>query len=171
VGQFAQAEPELVRRVAASGHLIGNHTWDHPNLARTAKAEIDEQLSRTSTALEQLTGQRVRFFRPPFGARRPYALKAARKLGMTPATWNAMTHDWKERSARKIADALAAKIDANEQRGFATNVVLHDGGHRALGINREPSVTAVRLLLERYAQTHKFVRLDAWDEQAPLLIR
>lgn len=162
VGQFAEAEPGLARRVASAGHLVGNHSWNHPNLARTAKAEIDRQLQQTSTTLERITRQPVRFFRPPFGARRPYALKTARALGMTPVTWNAMTDDWQEPSAEKIAAALERKIDANEARGLATNIVLHDGGHRGLGMNREPSVTAVGLLLERYARTHRFVTLDAW---------
>ena len=71
VGRFAQAEPELVRRIAAAGHLIGNHSWSHPNLALTATGRIDEELQRTSETLEQITGAPVRYFRPPFGARRP----------------------------------------------------------------------------------------------------
>lgn len=163
VGQFAEAQPELVRRVAAEGHLIGNHSWNHPNLAWTAKAEIETQLGRTCDTLAQITGQPVRFFRPPYGARRPHALKTARRLGMTPVTWNAMTDDWQEPSAEKIAASLMKKIDAHELHGFATNIVLHDGGHRGLGMNRGPSVTAAGMLLERYTRTHRFVTLDAWS--------
>jgi hypothetical protein len=49
-----------------------------------------------------------------------------------------------------------------ERRGRAANIVLHDGGHRDAGANREPSVTAAGLLLERYAKNHRFVTLDAW---------
>ncbi|HZB87626.1 MAG TPA: polysaccharide deacetylase family protein [Terracidiphilus sp.] len=162
VGSFAQAEPALVRRVAAAGHLIGNHTWSHPNLACTASAKIREELTRTSDTLAQITGQPVRFFRPPFGARRPFALKTARDLGMIPVTWNTMTNDWAEPSAEKIASALIQKIEKNQQRGFASNIVLHDGGHRNLGANREPSVAAAGLLLARRATTHKFVTLNAW---------
>ena len=163
LGKFAAAEPELVRRVAAAGHLVGCHSWDHPNLARTAKAAIEEQLTRSKDELEQILGQEVRFFRPPYGARRPYALTAARDLGMTPVTWNAMTNDWAERDAEKIAERLGRKIERLEKWwGRAANIVLHDGGHRMLGTDREPSVTAARLLLERYELTHLFVRLDAW---------
>ncbi|HVZ82896.1 MAG TPA: polysaccharide deacetylase family protein [Terracidiphilus sp.] len=162
VGQFAQAGPALVRRIAAAGHLIGNHTWSHPNLARTASAKIREELTRTSDTLAQLTGQPIRFFRPPFGARRPFALKTARALGMTPVTWNAMTNDWDEPPADRITADLINRIEANKQRGFASNIVLHDGGHHGLGANREPSVTAASLLLQHYAATHTFVTLDAW---------
>ncbi len=166
VGSFAQAEPELTRRVAAAGHLIGNHTWSHPNLARTGSAKIRQELTRTSDTLAQLTGQPVRFFRPPFGARRPFALRTTRSLGMTPVTWNAMTNDWEESSAEKIASALIKKIGKNQQRGYATNIVLHDGSHRSLSANREPSITAASLLLAHYAATHKFVTLNEWTSAA-----
>jgi len=162
VGRFAAAEPELVRRVAAEGHLIGTHSWDHPNLARTPKAEVDEQLRRGLETLEQILGRKVRFFRPPFGARRPYALKAARRMGLEPVTWNAMTNDWEERNAETIAATLSHMIEVHERRGRAANIVLHDGGHLALGIDRGPSVAAAGLLLKRFAGTHRFVTLEAW---------
>jgi hypothetical protein len=54
------------------------------------------------------------------------------------------------------------KIDGLERRGLAANIVLHDGGHLDAGANREPSVTAAGLLLERYAKSHRFVTIDAW---------
>ena len=78
VGRFAEAEPALVRRIAAAGHLIGNHSWSHPNLALTACSRVREELQRTSDTLEQITGQPVHYFRPPFGARRPCVLATAR---------------------------------------------------------------------------------------------
>jgi peptidoglycan-N-acetylglucosamine deacetylase len=166
LGRFAQAQPELVRRIAAAGHLIGNHSWSHPPLSRTPSARIREELSRTSETLEQITGAKVKFFRPPYGARRPAVLRIARELGLTPVLWNAMTSDWSEPSAERIAATLAAKIRRLTERGCAVNVVLHDGNHREQGANREPSVDAAGLLMERYAATHRFVRLDAWQESA-----
>jgi peptidoglycan-N-acetylglucosamine deacetylase len=162
VGKFAQAEPALVRRIANAGHLIGNHTWSHPNLAQISSQRIREELTRTRDMLEQLTGKPVQFFRPPYGARRPVVLCIARELNMTPATWNAMTNDWAEPSADRIAASLIAKIEKNQGRGYATNIVLHDGSHHGLGANREPSVHAAQRLLERYRANHTFVTLDAW---------
>lgn len=162
VGKFAQTETALVQRIAEAGHLIGNHSWNHPNLARTASAQVRDELQRTSEILQQITGKQVRFFRPPYGARRPVVLRIARELGLTPVTWNAMTDDWAEPSADRIAASLVAKIDRNQQRGSATNIVLHDGGHRGLGANRGPSVNAAQQLLGRYAASHKFVTLDTW---------
>ncbi len=163
VGHYAEAEPALVRRMAEAGHEIGNHTWSHPNLAMTAPERVRDELARTRETLEQITGKAVRYFRPPFGARRPDVLRTARRLGMAPVLWNAMTSDWEDPSADRIAERLMGKIDSYARRGWAANIVLHDGGHLSLGVNREPSITAAGLLLARYASTHRFVTLDAWE--------
>lgn len=164
VGKFAKAEPELARRVADAGHLIGNHSWSHPDLSRARSANVLDELTRTSDILAEITGKQIHYFRPPFGARRPYVLKLARRLGLIPVTWNAMTTDWSEPSADKIAQNLIRKIDSNRRNGHASNIVLHDGSHRSLNADRGPSVGAAAQLLDRYASTHKFVTLDAWPE-------
>ncbi len=162
VGKYASQEPVLTKLLSNNGHLIGNHTWSHPNLALTAPKKVREELRNTKDALEQITGKPVRHFRPPFGARRPYVLRVARELGMTPVTWSAMTNDWAEPSAERIAERLSAKVDRQQSRGLAANIVLHDGGHREPEANREPSITAAAQLLARYAATRKFVTVDAW---------
>jgi len=163
VGRYAETVPDLVRRIHAAGHLIGNHSWSHPNLAITGAGRVRQELTQTQEALEQITGSPVRWFRPPFGGRRPVVLRIARELGMMPVLWNAITTDWSEPSAEKIAQRLSAKIDRNQRRGWATNLVLHDGGHLVLGANRGPSVAAAGQLLKRYKATHRFVTLAAWE--------
>lgn len=162
LGHRVAAQRELVRRIAAAGHTIGNHSWSHCNLSRAGAARIRKELRQTSEELQQLTGAPVRFFRPPFGARRPAVFRIAREMGLEPVLWNAMTSDWSTLSAERITARLAGKIDALERRGRAANIVLHDGGHLDAAANREPSVHAVRLLLARYAASHRFVPVDAW---------
>jgi peptidoglycan/xylan/chitin deacetylase (PgdA/CDA1 family) len=162
LGSRAAAQPELVKRVTEAGHLIGNHSWSHPNLAYTATNQVREELTRTKSTLEQMIGRPVKYFRPPFGARRPVVFKIARELGMTVVLWNAMTSDWSEQSADRIASALMKKVDGLERRGLSANVVLHDGGHREPAAVRSASVTAVDLLAERYDRTYRFVTLEEW---------
>jgi len=162
IGSFAEQEPALVRRVIAEGHLIGNHSWSHPNLARASARLVDEELTRTSDTLQQIAGVPIRYFRPPFGGRRPHVLQTARRLGMIPVTWNAMTNDWAEPLAEATAGRLIRAVGKLQQRGRAANIVLHDGSHHQLGADRNASVTAAGQLLERYTDTHSFVRLDAW---------
>lgn len=162
LGNRAEAQTDLLRRIAAAGHTVGNHSWSHLNLARTSARRVREELRQTSDTLQQIIGAPVKFFRPPFGARRPAVFRIARELGLEPVLWNAMTSDWSESSADRIAEQLVHKIDKLERRGRAANIVLHDGGHREISANREPSITAAGLLLERYARSHQFVTVDAW---------
>lgn len=163
LGKYAKGERHLVRRVADSGHLVGSHSWSHPNLSRTADAKVLDELTRTNDLLADITSKPVRYFRPPFGARSPYVLKLVRQLGLIPVTWNAMTTDWSQPSADKIAASLMRKIDRNQSRGLATNLVLHDGGHIEVSADRGPSIAAAAQILERYDRTHRFVTLDAWQ--------
>ncbi len=164
VGSFAQAEPDLVRQITSTGHLIGNHTWSHPNLSLCSASRIQEELSRTSDILQQIAGIPVKFFRPPFGARRPAVLHAARRLGMVPVLWNAMTNDWSEPLSEAIIRRLSRSVDHRNQQGRAANIVLHDGSHHGLRANREPSVAAADALVTHYKSSHRFVALDAWTD-------
>jgi peptidoglycan/xylan/chitin deacetylase (PgdA/CDA1 family) len=163
VGSRAQAEPALVRNILDAGHLIGNHSWSHPNLALASARRIYDELSRTSQTLSQIAGAPIRFFRPPFGARRPEVLRSARRLGLTPVLWNAMTSDWKDPSADAIANQLIHKIDGLQRKGQAANIVLHDGSHADPAADRAPSTSAAAQLIARYQPTHKFVTIDAWS--------
>jgi peptidoglycan/xylan/chitin deacetylase (PgdA/CDA1 family) len=162
VGSHANIEPELVRRISKAGHTVGNHSWSHPNLSVTSAKRVREELRRTTDRLQQITGQPVRYFRPPFGGRRPVVITIARELGMTPVLWNAITSDWKEGSAEKIALQLSAKIDRLRLQGHSANLVLHDGDHSAPSAFRRPSVDAADYLIKRYINTHRFVTLDTW---------
>lgn len=163
LGGRAQAAPRLVRQMKAEGHLIGNHSWSHPNMALAPARRVRQELARTNDVLEQILGERIEFFRPPFGARRPAVFDIARELGLRPVLWNAMTSDWKTGSAERIAAELTAKIDGLGRSGRAANIVLHDGGHQDAGANREASVDAAGRLAARYKETHKFVTLDGWS--------
>jgi peptidoglycan-N-acetylglucosamine deacetylase len=162
LGAQAKAEPELVRRMAAAGHVIGNHTWSHPNLARSSTQVIREELKRTQETLQQITGAAVKFFRPPYGARRPAVFRIAREMGLAPVLWNAMVPDWSDPSPDRIAQRLSERIARLQQMGRAANIVLHDGGHNDPAANRQPSVLAAERLIGHYKPTHRFVTLDAW---------
>ena len=153
VGSRAQAQPALVRQIVAAGHLIGNHSWSHLNLALSSGRRIDEELSRTSQALEQIVGAPIRYFRPPFGARRPEVLRAARRLGMLPVLWNAMTSDWKNPSA----DAIAQPAHP-QNRSFAPprpSRQHRPSRRQPLGHSRQP-----RPLLSRRRPTHRPLPVD-----------
>ena len=163
VGRYALAHPELVRRVHGDGHLIGNHTWTHPNLFRTGDVATRQEITSTTDLLQSLTGEQVRFFRPPFGLRRPGTLRIARELGLIPVTWNAIGNDWKGKPTEYIVERVSRLIQSNQAKGLATNAVLHEGSHISLEADRSRSVEATETLINRYTPTHRFVTLNEWS--------
>lgn len=162
VGRYVQAEPELARRVADAGHLVANHTFTHPNLVLTSAKETRRQLIATNDVLEQTLGQRVQFFRAPFGARRPVTLKIARELGLTPVQWNVAAEDWNPATPMQLLERMELGIAKNQQKSHGSNILLHDGGHLALGAPRLPSVEATRLLIEKNIRKLTFVTPKVW---------
>src|ERR1017187_4682650 len=167
IGNFVRQRPETTRAVVAAGHLLGNHTMSHPKLSMEPAARVRQELADCSAVLEDLTGVAVRFFRPPFGARRPVVLRIARELGLVPVTWNVTGYDWNPIGADGILKNLDVGIARNRRRGQGSNLLLHDGSHRGMGASRMDTVRAVdRLLTARAGDGTRWVTVDAWAETA-----
>jgi peptidoglycan/xylan/chitin deacetylase (PgdA/CDA1 family) len=163
MGDFARQRPEIVRAVVAAGHLLGNHTMSHPKLSMESATRVRQELVDCNAVLEDIAGSEVRFFRPPFGARRPVVLRIARELGLTPVMWNVTGYDWNPIGAEAILEKLRSGIARNQGQGRASNLLLHDGGHRGMGAPRMDTVRAVERLLSKLDGTAmQFVTVDAW---------
>jgi peptidoglycan/xylan/chitin deacetylase (PgdA/CDA1 family) len=164
IGNFVRQRPQIVRAIAASGHLIGNHSMTHPWLAWQSGTRIRHELAGCSAILEDTVGTPIRYFRAPHGARRPAVFRIAHELGLTPVQWNILPGDWKPIGAEAIAARTIRAVTRNQQRNRASNIVLHDGGQKGLGQPRLPTVEATKLLLQKYSpQTGtKFVTIDTW---------
>ena len=165
IGRFVRERGELTRRIHAAGHLIGNHTFTHPVLLFESPSRVREELTSTSAAIEDAIGEKVRYFRPPHGSRRPDVLRTARELGLTPVMWNAMGYDWKPAMNPVIILANLDKgIHRNKRLGHGSNLLLHDGGQASIGQDRSATVAATGLLLARAEQERiRFVTVDAWN--------
>ena len=163
IGNFVRQQPALTREIAAAGHLVANHTMTHPKLAVQSSARIRQELADCSKLLEDTIGVPIRFFRPPFGSRRPAVLRIARELGLTPVLWNVTAYDWNPIGPDRILHNLQQGIDRNQRHGSGSNLLLHDGGHLALNADRSGSVAATRRLLETRANmSARFVTVDSW---------
>ncbi len=169
IGQFVRQRPEIARAVAAAGHLIGNHTMTHPLLLVRPPSVVRQQLRDCNAALEDALGQPVHWFRPPHGGRRPYVLRAARELGLTPVLWNAMGYDWKPTTAEAVAQNVLRGFRGNRQHGYATNALLHDGGQASIGQDRRHTVAATDKLISHWktdfaqrGEVCEFVTPEAW---------
>ncbi|OYW34470.1 MAG: hypothetical protein B7Z45_07555 [Azorhizobium sp. 12-66-6] len=107
LGTHASAYPDVLRQIAADGHEIGNHSWNHPQLPKLTVAAADKQVEDTSRAIEEATGAKTVLLRPPYGAMTP-ALQAhiAQKFGMTFVYWSVDPLDWKVRDPQNIYDQV-----------------------------------------------------------------
>jgi peptidoglycan/xylan/chitin deacetylase (PgdA/CDA1 family) len=164
IGRYVRQRPQIARAIAASGHLIGNHTMTHPWLAWQSTARVRQELADCNAVLEDTLGAPVRYFRAPHGARRPAVLRIARSLGLTPVQWNIIAKDWLPVGAEAIEARVVRGITRNQQQNRASNIVLHDGGQAGLGQPRLPTVEATNLLLNKYGPRTetKFVTVDSW---------
>ncbi len=87
LGQNCERYPGAVRRIAAEGHELGNHTWTHRVLPLKSPAAIAGEIARTSDLIERLTGRRPTLFRAPHGWRNPWVDREARRAGCIPVAW------------------------------------------------------------------------------------
>ncbi|GAB1824385.1 polysaccharide deacetylase family protein [Herbidospora sp. RD11066] len=121
-GTSAAARPDLLRRMAADGHLVGNHAWSHRDLTTLPDNRVYEQLSRTQDVIAQSTGSLPALMRPPYGATNPDVARIAGELRLA-----VVTHDV---DSGDEGDAKAADIVKRVVSGVKPGsiVLMHDLG-------------------------------------------
>lgn len=154
IGCYVQQRPDIAREVAKAGHVIGNHTFNHPLLTFKSTDELRTQLAGCEQALTDAVGEHSKLFRPPFGARRPAVLRVARRMGLEPIMWNVTGYDWNAPSVEHIERKVTSRVRGGDV------ILLHDGGHRAFGADRSYTVAATDRLISRYkSQGFEFVTI------------
>jgi len=94
IGQNAAAYPALVRTEAADGYLVGNHTWNHPDMTKLSSSAQATQLDEATAEQESLIGWGPCAFRPPYGNYNATTLSLAQQRGMKVWLWSVDTEDW-----------------------------------------------------------------------------
>jgi peptidoglycan/xylan/chitin deacetylase (PgdA/CDA1 family) len=164
IGRYVQQHPEIAQEVARAGHVIGNHTFTHPNLILASALQTRVQFEQCEAALRVAVGQHSNLFRPPFGGRRPVTLRVARSLGLAPVMWNVTGWDWNAPSAEYIERRVRKQIRGGDV------ILLHDGGHQRMGVDRSNTVTATdNLLTNCRAESYEFVTVPEMMEESKSL--
>lgn len=110
IGRFVDGKPEVVRRVAAEGFEIGNHSWSHSDLRSLSLSDVSNEIAQTNTAIANLTGHAPTSFRPPYGA---YNMSIANRLGWQPLVlWDIDTRDWQDPGPQAIIDRATGSARA-----------------------------------------------------------
>ncbi len=162
IGKYVRQRPEIARAIAAAGHEIGNHTYSHPNLIFVSAAKLRQELDDCRKALEDALGKKTTLFRTPFGGKRPNVLRTARAMGLQPIMWSVTAFDWNARSSDVIVRKVTSALDSR-RKPQAEIILLHDGSHRAFGMDRSPTVQATRDLLQLYANK-QFIMISQLTE-------
>jgi peptidoglycan-N-acetylglucosamine deacetylase len=154
IGRYVQQRPDIARDTVKAGHVVGNHTFTHPLLTLKSAAEVCQELSDCRSALQDAIGEHSNLFRPPFGGRRPAVLRIARELGLEPVMWNVTGYDWTSPPSAVIEQKVSKQIRGGDV------ILLHDGGHKQMGVDRSQTVQATDHLIMKYKQEgYEFVTI------------
>jgi len=155
IGRYAQQRPDIARAVAQAGHIIGNHAFTHPLLIFKSEVQTRAELLDCRKALDDAIGKYSNLFRPPFGGRRPATLRIIRELELQTIMWNVTGYDWNSPPAETIEKKVASQMRGGDV------ILLHDGGHRAMGADRAQTVMATDKLIRRYKdEGNEFVTVE-----------
>lgn len=96
VGTYIESDPELVKRMAEEGHIVGNHTWHHPDMSQIAAMDaFKKELEDVENAYLEVTGEEMtKFYRPPQGKYSEANLKMAQELEYKTFFWSLAYVDW-----------------------------------------------------------------------------
>jgi len=108
IGSKVSAQADVLRRMHARGHQLGNHSWSHPELPKLPVGQIAGEIDRTNDAIKQATGIKPTVMRPPYGAVNGVVLEQLRLRGMSSILWSVDTRDWADRNSEIVCSRAVA---------------------------------------------------------------
>lgn len=150
-GHYVKDQPGLVKRMAAEGHLVGNHSWSHPDMTTISDERIREELDKVKQETAKLTGSpNMAYLRPPRGIFSDRTLRVTKELGYINVFWSIAYKDW----------------DVNDQKGagYAYQKVvsqLHPGAVILLhSVSKDNAAALGSIIDEARRQGYTFKSLD-----------
>ncbi|WP_424769001.1 delta-lactam-biosynthetic de-N-acetylase [Paenibacillus sp. sgz302251] len=150
-GHYVKDQPELLKRMVNEGHIVGNHSWSHPDMTQLTVSQIQSELDKVKNQVISLTEQKdMKYLRPPRGIFSERVLEASKQFGYTNVFWSVAYKDW----------------DVNAQRGsqFAFNEVVkqfHPGAIILLhSVSKDNTEALGSIIDEARRQGYEFKSLD-----------
>jgi peptidoglycan/xylan/chitin deacetylase (PgdA/CDA1 family) len=126
LGQQAAQHPALIRRIAADGHQLGNHSFSHPWMLPMRRRRIEDEIDRCQAVLADITGAAPTLARPPYGQRDFRYNRVLRSRGLTPVLWSRNLRDYWGTSPENLVARLSRARPGDV-------LLLHDGDPKAKG--------------------------------------
>lgn len=125
-GYSVDANPEILKRIAAEGHVIGLHTMTHPVLSDLSQAEQRAEIEPLITKVKELTGITPKYIRPPHGAYNQDLLDLCAELGLIVTNWSNGSLDWEGVDSNGYKDPQLVLEAVLEQLHPGSNILMHD---------------------------------------------
>ena len=111
VGQMVRSHPDIAKQIAGTpGMTVANHTISHPMLTRIPPARAATEITADAKLIEEVTGVKQKYFRPPYGLHNKATDAVAKKLGQAVVLWSAGALDWQYDKAAKIIEVTMPQI-------------------------------------------------------------
>ena len=115
VGNFLSDNPDLIKRMVEEGHIVGNHTYTHPDMSKISTMEsFSKEIQDVEKLYQEITGKEmIKFYRPPQGKYSEENLKMAKELGYKTFFWSLAYVDWyqdKQPTKEEAFDKLLGRI-------------------------------------------------------------
>ncbi|MFJ7134710.1 polysaccharide deacetylase family protein [Streptomyces fungicidicus] len=118
-GQYAAANPSLVKAQVDAGMWVANHSYTHPHMTQLSQAQMDSEISRTQQAVAAAGGGTPKLFRPPYGETNSTLRSVEAKYGLTEVIWDVDSQDWNNASTDAIVGAASRLSDGQV-------ILMHD---------------------------------------------
>jgi peptidoglycan/xylan/chitin deacetylase (PgdA/CDA1 family) len=128
VGKMARQSPELVKREAAAGHVVGNHSYDHVNLTKIPVGQIGVEWRKCNALIKSVLGADPTFCRPPGGDYDKDVITAAADAGLTTVLWTDDPGDYAKPGDKVIEKRVLRRIDNG------AIVLMHDGVQQTIDV-------------------------------------
>ena len=122
IGKNIRKHPEIAEQIYNSGHLIGNHSFNHTNnFPFLSRKKMEEEIMMTQREIEKITHEKNKYFRPPFGVTNPVISHTVKNLNLQTIGWSIRSFDTKKNIPKeKILKSVISKIKSGDI------ILLHD---------------------------------------------
>ena len=122
-GEWMGKYPEDVKKIAAAGHDLGNHSENHKQMSRLSEQQCKDEIMKAHKRIKDLTGIEMNLFRPPYGDYNNMVVGTARDCGYYTIQWDVDSLDWKDYGA----DSIIKKCTEHKNLGKGSIILMHNG--------------------------------------------
>jgi peptidoglycan-N-acetylglucosamine deacetylase len=140
--------PEIARMAKEQGHIIGNHTYDHPHLNQLTHNHVLEQIEKSERICKEMLDLKPRYFRPPYGEYNETVENIIKQKGYKLVLWDmdCYSMDWLDQAPERIAGISTAKVKDG------SIILLHDGRNIKENVPRDNTVKALKQIIPALKQ-------------------